>query len=121
VSGLRAIERDEQAANVVRGVARPAGDTVFVFPGQGSQWAGMGSGLLDTSPVFAEHLRECAAALSEHVDWSPIDVLRGLPGAPPLGAGGGGPALAFAVMGGAAGAWGGAGRKSDGGHGSLQG
>ncbi|MET7422818.1 beta-ketoacyl synthase N-terminal-like domain-containing protein, partial [Dactylosporangium sp. NPDC005555] len=83
-AGLGALERDEQAANVVRGVARPVGGTVLVFPGQGSQWAGMALGLLDTSPVFAERLQECAAALAEHVDWSPVDVLRGRPAAPPL-------------------------------------
>ncbi|MEU4526398.1 beta-ketoacyl synthase N-terminal-like domain-containing protein, partial [Amycolatopsis sp. NPDC024027] len=84
VSGLRALERGEQAANVLRGVARPVGETVFVFPGQGSQWAGMGLGLLDTSTVFATHLDECAAALADYVDWSPIDVLRGSAGAPGL-------------------------------------
>ncbi|WP_033305966.1 acyltransferase domain-containing protein, partial [Streptomyces atroolivaceus] len=32
---------------------------VFVFPGQGSQWAGMAVGLLDTSPVFARVISEC--------------------------------------------------------------
>ncbi|MFH9908243.1 type I polyketide synthase, partial [Streptomyces sp. NPDC017225] len=32
------------------------GRTVLVFPGQGTQWAGMGRELLDTSPVFAARL-----------------------------------------------------------------
>ncbi|WP_461010140.1 SDR family NAD(P)-dependent oxidoreductase, partial [Streptomyces capparidis] len=59
-------------------------DAVIVFPGQGSQWAGMGVELLDTSPVFAERMAECAAALSAHLDWSVLDVLRGTPGAPGL-------------------------------------
>jgi acyl transferase domain-containing protein len=31
----------EAAANLVQGVAGEAGKTVFVFPGQGPQWAGM--------------------------------------------------------------------------------
>ncbi|MGW7533248.1 SDR family NAD(P)-dependent oxidoreductase [Amycolatopsis sp. NPDC054798] len=53
-----------------------SGDVVFVFPGQGSQWAGMALGLLESSPVFAERLNECAAALESFVDWSLLDVLR---------------------------------------------
>ncbi|TCO62331.1 type I polyketide synthase [Actinocrispum wychmicini] len=52
------------------------GKTVFVFPGQGTQWAGMGRDLLDRSPAFAEQFEACADALGEHVDWSPMDVLR---------------------------------------------
>ncbi|PTA47924.1 type I polyketide synthase, partial [Micromonospora sp. RP3T] len=84
VAGLQTLERDGQAANLIRGVARPVGDTVFVFPGQGSQWAGMALDLLDTAPAFAEQFRSCARALAEHIDWSPVDVLRGRPDAPPL-------------------------------------
>ena len=52
-----------------------AGETVFVFPGQGAQWAGMAVGLLDEAPVFAERIAECAAALAPYVDWSLTDVL----------------------------------------------
>ncbi|AEM83616.1 Beta-ketoacyl synthase [Streptomyces violaceusniger Tu 4113] len=54
---------------------------VLVFPGQGSQWAGMGAGLLDASPVFAARVAECERALAPHVDWSLTDVLRGAEGA----------------------------------------
>jgi polyketide synthase 7 len=84
VSGLAGLAAGEPGANVVAGRARPVGKTVFVFPGQGSQWAGMGAELLDTSAVFAEHLRRCDKALAEHVEWSLIDVIRGVPGAPGL-------------------------------------
>ncbi|MBI0320029.1 acyltransferase domain-containing protein, partial [Streptomyces javensis] len=48
---------------------------VLVFPGQGSQWVGMAAGLLESSPVFAERLGECAAALGPFVGWSLVDVL----------------------------------------------
>ncbi|WP_406208075.1 SDR family NAD(P)-dependent oxidoreductase [Kitasatospora sp. NBC_01560] len=59
------------------GSADQNGRTVFVFPGQGSQWIGMGAELLDTSTVFAESVAQCEAALAPHVDWSLTDVLRG--------------------------------------------
>ncbi|MFC6500292.1 type I polyketide synthase [Streptomyces plicatus] len=57
---------------------------MFVFPGQGSQWAGMGAELLDTSPAFAERFHECAAALAAYTDWSLTDVIRQADGAPSL-------------------------------------
>lgn len=57
---------------------------VLVFPGQGSQWAGMAAELLDSSPVFAARLRECDSALGAFVDWSVEDVMRQRPGAPSL-------------------------------------
>ncbi|MDT0343448.1 type I polyketide synthase [Streptomyces litchfieldiae] len=59
----------------VQGLADVEGRTVFVFPGQGSQWAGMALELHGTSPVFAARLEECAAALAPHVDWSLLEVL----------------------------------------------
>ncbi|MEV0533516.1 beta-ketoacyl synthase N-terminal-like domain-containing protein [Kitasatospora sp. NPDC050463] len=59
------------------GTTEDPGRTVFVFPGQGSQWIGMGAELLDTSTVFAESIAHCETALAPHVDWSLTDVLRG--------------------------------------------
>nr|AFL48525.1 laidlomycin polyketide synthase (loading module and module 1) [Streptomyces sp. CS684] len=50
---------------------------VLVFPGQGSQWVGMGAQLLDESAVFAARIAECEQALSPYVDWSLTGVLRG--------------------------------------------
>ncbi|MFE0023214.1 beta-ketoacyl synthase N-terminal-like domain-containing protein [Amycolatopsis sp. NPDC059021] len=78
--GLAALARGESAPDVVTGrvaVSGVPGKVVWVFPGQGSQWAGMGRELLDSSPVFAERIAECAAALDPWVDWSLVDVLRG--------------------------------------------
>jgi pimaricinolide synthase PimS1 len=54
-----------------------SGQVAFVFPGHGSQWAGMGRELLDGSPVFAESVAACAAALEPFVDWPVESLLRG--------------------------------------------
>ncbi|WP_435280215.1 type I polyketide synthase, partial [Streptomyces albogriseolus] len=65
--------------SAVHGVATDPsglGRTVLVFPGQGTQWAGMGRELLDASPVFAARLAECAGALGPFVDFDPVEVLR---------------------------------------------
>ncbi|WP_100807194.1 type I polyketide synthase [Streptomyces malaysiensis] len=80
---LTALARGEAAAQLVQGTGT-AGKTAFVFPGQGSQWAGMAVGLMDASPVFASRIHECAAALAEFTDWSLVDVLRGADDAPSL-------------------------------------
>ncbi|WP_172388269.1 acyltransferase domain-containing protein, partial [Streptomyces sp. MNP-20] len=71
LAGLeRLAEGDATAGGVVTGRAvSGAGRAVFVFPGQGSQWAGMAVELLESSPVFAERMRECGDALAEFVDW----------------------------------------------------
>ncbi|WP_425087977.1 SDR family NAD(P)-dependent oxidoreductase [Streptomyces cyanogenus] len=81
--GLSALTAGEPAEGVVGGVADGAG-TVFVFPGQGSQWRGMAEDLLESSEVFTEHMAACERALDRYVDWSLLDVLRGAPGAPGL-------------------------------------
>ncbi|WP_436970784.1 type I polyketide synthase [Micromonospora rifamycinica] len=77
VTRLGALARGEDAAGVVTGSARAPGKLVWVFPGQGSQWAGMGRELLDSSPVFAARIAECATALAPWIDWSLEEVLRG--------------------------------------------
>ncbi|MDQ1034666.1 acyl transferase domain-containing protein [Streptomyces sp. V3I8] len=83
-AALEALVRDTPSERVVRGTAVGGTETVFVFPGQGAQWAGMAKELLDTSEVFRERIEECATALAPVVDWSLLDVLRGAPGAPAL-------------------------------------
>ncbi|OBJ47886.1 type I polyketide synthase [Mycobacterium sp. 1423905.2] len=83
LAGLEELAADE-VTSVIRGAATPAGKTVFVFPGQGSQWVGMGVELSDTAPVFARQIEACAEAFADFVDWSLTDVLRGAPGAPGL-------------------------------------
>ncbi|MFD0355344.1 type I polyketide synthase, partial [Streptomyces sp. NPDC127110] len=82
--GLRAVAEGEWNPLVLTGRARPRTRTVFVFPGQGSQWPGMAAELLDASAAFADAFAACDRALAAHVSWSVTDVLRGAPGAPPL-------------------------------------
>ncbi|XRQ09183.1 SDR family NAD(P)-dependent oxidoreductase [Actinomadura welshii] len=84
LAGLDALAEERVAGGVFEGHGEGGEGPVFVFPGQGSQWSGMAAELMATSPVFAERLGECAAALSPHIDWSLVDVLRGAPDAPPL-------------------------------------
>ncbi|WP_425546870.1 type I polyketide synthase, partial [Actinosynnema pretiosum] len=74
--GLAALAEGRSSALVTSGAAEVDGRVVFVFPGQGAQWVGMGAELLEASPVFAERLRECAAALEPFVDFDLIEVLR---------------------------------------------
>ncbi|WP_026411164.1 type I polyketide synthase [Actinomadura oligospora] len=75
-AALSALAAGEAHPRVVEG--RVVGEeSVLVFPGQGSQWAGMGAELLDESPVFAARVAECEQALAPHVDWSLTGVLRG--------------------------------------------
>ncbi|MFJ8163940.1 SDR family NAD(P)-dependent oxidoreductase, partial [Streptomyces sp. NPDC096136] len=77
LTGLRALAGGQDASGVVTGSVGAPGRTVWVFPGQGAQWAGMGRELLDSSPVFAARIAECAAALEPWIDWSLVEVLRG--------------------------------------------
>ncbi|WP_026422673.1 type I polyketide synthase [Actinokineospora inagensis] len=82
--GLAALAAAGQAPTLATGHAEATVRPVFVFSGQGSQWPGMAVDLYRESPVFAEHLDACAAALAPHIDWSLIDVLHARPGAPGL-------------------------------------
>jgi len=84
LSRLDAFSAGAEAEGVGEGSVRSNTRPVFVFPGSGSQWPGMGVELLDASPLFAEELRRVDVALARHVDWSAEAVLRGAEGAPPL-------------------------------------
>ncbi|WP_157573945.1 type I polyketide synthase, partial [Nocardia jejuensis] len=80
LAGLKAIGSgsSESVDAVVAGMVRVSGErTALVFPGQGSQWVGMGRELLRSSPVFAEHMGAVDEALSALVDWSLLELMSG--------------------------------------------
>ncbi len=56
-----------RAGRILQAEARRA---VFVFPGQGGQWIGMGRDLLRDEPVFREAMAACDQAIREHTGWS---------------------------------------------------
>ncbi|MFJ6677441.1 SDR family NAD(P)-dependent oxidoreductase, partial [Actinosynnema sp. NPDC091369] len=74
-AGLAALAAGRDAPGLVTGEVGVPGKTVFVFPGQGAQWPGMGRELYASSEVFRAHVDACAEALAPHVDWSLVDVL----------------------------------------------
>ncbi|MFE3491469.1 acyltransferase domain-containing protein, partial [Streptomyces griseus] len=77
LSGLDAVGAGEPAEGVTTGPATLGSGVVFVFPGQGGQWAGMGRELLGCDAVFAGAIDVCERALDPFVDWSLREVLTG--------------------------------------------
>jgi acyl transferase domain-containing protein len=77
LAGLAGLASGEPGSNVAVGRARPVGKTVFVFPGQGAQWPGMGAQLYARFPVFARAFDEAAGALGSHLRLGLRDVMWG--------------------------------------------
>ncbi|MFA0962297.1 SDR family NAD(P)-dependent oxidoreductase [Roseivirga sp. BDSF3-8] len=68
---------EEAIAKADKAVAGSGGPhkSVFIFPGQGSQWAGMGAGLYGSEPVFRQAIDACEEAFAPYVNWSLQEVL----------------------------------------------
>ncbi|WP_406205786.1 SDR family NAD(P)-dependent oxidoreductase [Kitasatospora sp. NBC_01560] len=73
---LAALADGQPHPDLVTGTTGIHGKTVFVFPGQGSQWPAMGQHLLATNPVFAQHITACTEAFAPYTtDWNLTDLL----------------------------------------------
>ena len=67
----------EPVAGVVGGRATERRNRiVFVFPGQGSQWLGMGRQLLESAPAFRRALEICDQAVQAEAGWSVIEEMQ---------------------------------------------
>ncbi|MEV1047015.1 beta-ketoacyl synthase N-terminal-like domain-containing protein [Streptomyces sp. NPDC049916] len=64
----------ERAASAATATPEEAPGVVFVFPGQGAQYAGMGAELYRTEPVFRAALDRCAELLLPELGWDVREV-----------------------------------------------
>ena len=79
IEGLAAFLRSETHPSLFSGrsVSSRPRKLVFVFPGQGSQWWGMGRELLRQEAVFREVIERCDRAMAPYCDWSLLTELAG--------------------------------------------
>jgi acyl transferase domain-containing protein/NAD(P)-dependent dehydrogenase (short-subunit alcohol dehydrogenase family) len=76
-AALNAFASGGVAPGLLQGHKPPAGPpkVVFVFPGQGSQWLGMGRRLLAEEPAFREVIEACERAVAREAGFSLIQEL----------------------------------------------
>ena len=80
VEALELRGRGESVESLSRGQVTSGGrGVVFVFPGQGSQWVGMGRQLFEEETVFREAMEKCDRAILAESGWSLIEELRAPP------------------------------------------
>src|SRR6516225_10084226 len=72
---LGALADDRPAPRLVRGVCADRPKTAWLFPGQGSQFAGMARELFETEPVFAETMTRCAAVIDALLERPLLEVI----------------------------------------------
>ncbi|MCK5757087.1 MAG: type I polyketide synthase, partial [Mycobacterium sp.] len=78
LAGLRSLALGQSAPGVVGVPTRvPKPGTVFVYSGQGSQWAGMGRQLLADEPAFADALAEIEPVFVAQVGFSLREIIEG--------------------------------------------
>jgi len=67
-TGVVAQLRESAARPSTRATLTTPPSVVFLFPGQGAQYVGMGRALYEDEPVFREALDECAELLRPHLE-----------------------------------------------------
>ena len=72
-----AIAREETDGVIFGRDAAGRQSTVFVAPGQGSQWLGMATELFQSDPAFRKAFEQCDAAIRLETGWSLIDRVIG--------------------------------------------
>ncbi|ORW17621.1 beta-ketoacyl synthase [Mycobacterium nebraskense] len=77
LESLAAYRHGQSRPGISVGKCRPGQrpDVVFAFPGQGSQWHGMGQRLQAEEPVFREALAACDRAIRPYLGSSVLEVL----------------------------------------------
>jgi acyl transferase domain-containing protein/aryl carrier-like protein len=83
IESLRAMASGANAPNVVRGRTLSAAtpEIVFLFTGQGAQYAGMGKALYEIDAAFRGAIDQCDALAKPHLGRSLKDIMFGLNGA----------------------------------------
>jgi acyl transferase domain-containing protein/NADPH:quinone reductase-like Zn-dependent oxidoreductase/NAD(P)-dependent dehydrogenase (short-subunit alcohol dehydrogenase family)/acyl carrier protein len=78
LEGLEAFAKGQESPFVSAGAVEDGRKPkiAFVFPGQGSQWLGMGRELLRTSPVFRRSMEEIDEAIKRETGWSALEQLE---------------------------------------------
>ncbi|TVT37774.1 amino acid adenylation domain-containing protein [Hymenobacter setariae] len=75
-----ALQRPAGTLGGTKTVATVPGETVFLFPGQGSQYLNMGRGLYEHEPAYRQAIDECATLLHDQLAMDIREVLYPAPG-----------------------------------------
>ncbi len=78
VASLKAFAQDSAAPSIVSDAGSRPGRRVFVFSGNGAQWAGMGRDAIAGNARFREALTEVDALLRPLLDWSVVELLESI-------------------------------------------
>ncbi|MCP4157062.1 MAG: amino acid adenylation domain-containing protein, partial [bacterium] len=69
------LENKEESQRVIPGNEKNPGKMVFMFSGQGSQYAGMGRELYESAPVFRQAFETCDGLFLPHLEHSLLELI----------------------------------------------